>query len=144
MTSQPAGAAPPKAADWSDLPRGFYALHIFDYDADLLGYSLFERKVPRETKTGRRMGRNLFIYGATMIASPELEDRLVEHIAVEKRVYGGEVGYGKAQVEELLADPDGYRAVFGQLTGKCGCCGRKLTDPTSKLLGIGPDCRGEL
>lgn len=134
---------PTRARDWTDLPRGFYALHVFDYDGNLLGYNLFERKVPRETKTGRRMGRNLFQYGSTMLASPELEDRIREHVATEKRVHGGDAGYGQAQIEELLEHPDSYRAVFGKLTGKCGWCGRKLTDAKSKLLGIGPDCRGE-
>lgn len=27
--------------------------------------------------------------------------------------------------------------------GRCGACGRPLTDPTSIELGIGPTCRGE-
>jgi hypothetical protein len=29
-------------------------------------------------------------------------------------------------------------------SSRCGCCGRELTDPQSVLLGIGPDCRGQL
>jgi uncharacterized protein DUF6011 len=35
-----------------------------------------------------------------------------------------------------------FRKLYGKLTGRCGSCGRVLTDPKSKLLGIGPDCRG--
>lgn len=31
-----------------------------------------------------------------------------------------------------------------QHIGKCGCCGRKLTDETSVDIGIGPDCRKKL
>lgn len=28
--------------------------------------------------------------------------------------------------------------------GKCGCCGRKLTEPLSLEIGIGPECRKKL
>ena len=33
--------------------------------------------------------------------------------------------------------PDGYNM---RHEGKCGCCGRKLTEPTSLDRGIGPEC----
>ena len=42
---------------------------------------------------------------------------------------------------EDLENGDTFRALFGRLTGRCGCCGKALTDPKSKLIGIGPDCR---
>lgn len=32
------------------------------------------------------------------------------------------------------------RERFGQEIGRCGCCGRSLTDETSRARGIGPDC----
>jgi hypothetical protein len=57
----------------------------------------------------------------------------------------GPKGDLKASVDEImrdLEDGDTFRALFGQLTGRCGCCGKALTDPKSKLIGIGPDCRG--
>lgn len=31
--------------------------------------------------------------------------------------------------------------VYGQKIGRCGCCGKALTDETSRALGIGPVCR---
>lgn len=37
---------------------------------------------------------------------------------------------------------DIHRRLYGVLTGQCGKCHALLTDPTSKLIGIGPDCRG--
>ena len=37
-------------------------------------------------------------------------------------------------------DPEFYRGEFGRLTGHCGICWRRLTDPHSKTLGIGPEC----
>ena len=33
------------------------------------------------------------------------------------------------------------QARYGQLIGKCGICGRTLTDETSRAFGIGPVCR---
>lgn len=49
----------------------------------------------------------------------------------------------KAILEAIEADPDaGPR--FGREIGRCYKCGRTLTDPTSRSLGIGPDCRAGL
>lgn len=51
----------------------------------------------------------------------------------------------RAWHERVLAaigdDPATAAARFAELTTRCLCCGRKLTDAKSKLLGIGPDCR---
>lgn len=41
----------------------------------------------------------------------------------------------------IEADPQGCAARFAQLQTRCICCGRVLTDPESKVYGIGPDCR---
>lgn len=53
----------------------------------------------------------------------------------------------KQDVLALLAhveqDPQGAAATDGLLTGRCSCCGRELTDPTSIALGIGPVCIGK-
>lgn len=35
-------------------------------------------------------------------------------------------------------------SAYGMFTGKCGICGRPLTDPESVGRGIGPDCLGKL
>ncbi len=49
----------------------------------------------------------------------------------------------KAILEAIEADPDaGPR--FGREIGRYYRCGRTLTDPTSRELGIGPDCRAAL
>lgn len=37
--------------------------------------------------------------------------------------------------------PDGYQI---RHAGKCGCCGRTLTEPLSLTIGIGPECRKRL
>jgi len=53
----------------------------------------------------------------------------------------------KQDVLDMLAhveqDPQGAASADGLLTGRCSCCGRELTDPTSIALGIGPVCIGK-
>lgn len=41
----------------------------------------------------------------------------------------------------IAADPLKAAIDFGRLTGKCACCGRKLTNKASVELGIGPICK---
>lgn len=41
---------------------------------------------------------------------------------------------------EIAADLDGARVRYGMEIGRCACCGRTLTDETSRAAGIGPDC----
>lgn len=47
-------------------------------------------------------------------------------------------------VKHLLAFPVEAAKAFGLETGQCGVCSRKLTNPTSIHLGIGPTCLGKL
>lgn len=48
-------------------------------------------------------------------------------------------GTGDA-IARIAADPRGAAIEHGRATGNCACCGRKLTDPASVQLGIGPIC----
>jgi hypothetical protein len=45
-----------------------------------------------------------------------------------------------ATVEAAAADPMAAAKLYGQQTGRCSCCGRELTDPSSIAAGIGPIC----
>lgn len=45
---------------------------------------------------------------------------------------------------ELAGDPKGALARYGRATGRCGVCGRELSDPESVALGIGPICLSRL
>jgi hypothetical protein len=148
-----------RARDWHEVPKGHYAIPVPDFvawmdtdcegDPPVMAYRLFERKTARHCKNGRVIGREKFITGAIMLASDDIDPDYVRQdvqgdrdIAIE--VYGPK-GDLKAIVDEMIrdiADGDTFRAKFGQLTGRCGCCGKALTDPKSKLIGIGPDCRG--
>jgi hypothetical protein len=40
----------------------------------------------------------------------------------------------------IAANPREAAALYGQLIGCCGRCGRELTDETSRSAGLGPDC----
>ena len=54
------------------------------------------------------------------------------------------VGDVQDELRAILADPTAALAAYGQLTGHCGVCGRKLEDETSVALGIGPVCRSKI
>lgn len=43
-------------------------------------------------------------------------------------------------LNELAADPEKYKALYGQRVGKCGHCHKRLTDAESRARGIGPEC----
>lgn len=125
------------ANDWRDIPKGFYALTVVDMGEDgdypLLGYKLFERKVPRTYKTGRTVGRDRWT--CTYLLSPGFAwEQFDRH-----RCDGTEF-WRRSDIADILYDPERCRVLFGQVTGRCGCCGRTLTDPNSKMRGIGPEC----
>lgn len=40
----------------------------------------------------------------------------------------------------IEADPRGSAGMYGRITGRCGQCGRRLSDPSSVSLGVGPEC----
>lgn len=123
-----------EAADWRDLPRGHYAIAEHDDEHDdypLLGYWCYQRKVPRTTKTGREIGQHRLISGVFHHSNTITPEQLNQVLADHDR---------QIDIAQLLKDPDWYRAEFGRFTGRCGCCGKALTDPDSKMRGIGPEC----
>lgn len=44
-------------------------------------------------------------------------------------------------VRRVAEDPLGAAVQYGRMTGRCACCNRKLSDPKSVELGIGPVCK---
>lgn len=42
----------------------------------------------------------------------------------------------------IAADPAAASAAYGHLIGRCGICGRTLTNEESRAAGIGPVCAG--
>lgn len=148
------------ALDWRDLPEGHYAVPVYEFtdneftdgeDAEppLLGHRTFRRTITRTDRHGRQRGRDSFVRGAVYAAPGIGLDRLAQEVREQREALidiFGPRGDDLEALADLLRDANGrdtYRPLFGQITGKCGYCGKTLTDPTSKLIGIGPDCRGE-
>lgn len=50
----------------------------------------------------------------------------------------------QAAFEEIRKAPEEAMARYGRELGYCGKCGRELTDPLSRELGIGPKCGGRV
>jgi hypothetical protein len=46
----------------------------------------------------------------------------------------------RAILEIIAKDPRGHSELFGKRIGRCGICGRSLTDEDSRARGIGPVC----
>lgn len=44
--------------------------------------------------------------------------------------------------KEILKDPKEAMARYGRELGYCGKCGRELTNPLSREMGLGPKCAG--
>lgn len=51
---------------------------------------------------------------------------------------------GLEVLEAIVQSPVECMRAYGLITGTCGVCGRKLEDPVSVELGIGPVCVGRL
>ena len=49
----------------------------------------------------------------------------------------------KARIITVASDPHAAAKAYGQRTGECACCGRKLTSAESIALSIGPICRAK-
>lgn len=44
-------------------------------------------------------------------------------------------------LREIGRDPEAAMALYGHEIGRCGACGRQLTNETSRRIGMGPVCR---
>lgn len=138
------------ARDWQDVPEGHYAIPITEDDGLLLGYVIYHRTVPRTLANGRKRGRNQIAEGEPIVVGGypgQLGERIRELRQAHRKLYGGFDGHLNWIVDQLLGSDltlNRSRAQFGRLIGKCGCCGRWLTDPESKMRGIGPDCWEDL
>lgn len=96
-----------------------------------LRYEGFE--VSRAPDTGKNAGA-LYVKGedgaylGKIIGGKYLATREAEAAGIVERV------------AETMRDPLALAIAYGKRTGNCSCCGRKLSDPTSVAMGIGPVC----
>lgn len=47
-------------------------------------------------------------------------------------------------INKIATDIPGCLRMFAQNTGRCGICGKELTDPDSRKDGIGPICKAKI
>jgi hypothetical protein len=142
---------------WFDIPAGYYAVPITrDVAPFVIGWSVYQRKVPRTFKNGRTVGHDRWETGAAILewgfrstqpAEGTTRQQLDDWIEA-RRLESGQTGYmfwnywREADIAFVLANPEDAQAQFGKLFGHCGMCGKTLTDPDSLMRGIGPDCAG--
>lgn len=106
-----------KVQDWPNVPAGRYAV---EHEGTLKFY-----RVDRPTE-GRWAGYTFL----NVQASDETYS--IKNVDTKREVLG------------LIAeDPKGAAQRYGHELGKCGICGRTLTNEESRALGIGPVCAGK-
>lgn len=106
----------------TNAPEGRYAVHLPGSDS----YSLFQVAKP---VAGRWAGH-------TFVSTVPILDGLAQ-----EPVRGHEAVLVLNSIEE---NPRGAAGMYGKMTGRCGLCNRRLADPSSKSLGIGPECMSRL
>lgn len=105
------------------IPVGYFAVALHDYENDeipLLGHQVIHRK--------KRAGLS------RTVTTYAVDDANWDAIRRDALTFD-ELVYLVAK------DPTWYQEEFGRFFGRCGVCNRTLSDPDSKALGIGPECR---
>lgn len=103
------------SSQFPDVPAGRYAV---EHDGVLKFYSV------DRPKEGRWAGFTFLNVWASDERHP------IKNVEYKKEVLG-----------MIANDPQAAAERFGQEIGACAICGRTLTDPTSRAIGIGPICR---
>ena len=109
----------------ADVPDGYYAIDSLtgNNDLDFIRVGTNQGRENPANKGKRRVQRYLGGQGITYITFPE------------------QVKFAKVLATFDQTALIGARSTFGTQVGRCGCCGKSLTDQLSRALGIGPDCR---
>lgn len=127
-----------RGKQWRELlPEGRYAWPLLDWDSDwcdtgqdmppLIGYCVYWKR--------RKGGMTRLLMLAEGIESTrENRERLREAERTDENCDD------ETRLADIVDNPASYAGTYGMHTGKCGICGRKLTDRESVERGIGPDC----
>ena len=102
--------------DWPDIPAGRYA--IVDPLDDVLKFY----RVDKPTEGQWKGFTFLNVYASD------------ETYPIKNKEHK------KAIMSEIAKDPQAAMTRYGHEIGRCGICGRTLTDETSRARGIGPIC----
>lgn len=118
----------------TDLPNGYYAIPD-PMNPDTMTYWRIKDGRARTWPSGAKYGPKFLRKDA-----PSKDDRDA-YIAYIERCRA-ELGAWMLGVRAALTvEADDARARFAVLTTRCCICGRVLTDPATKVGGIGPECR---
>ena len=129
----------PMPTRWQDLPLGYYAVPDPD-DPHTMTY--WRRASPRRREVfdpwpaGTKTGPVLYTRDVPTGLKGEARREWI-------RAWYAEVHkpYRDAVIAAIAADTDAAAQRFAQMTSRCCVCGRSLTDESSKVYGIGPECR---
>lgn len=125
---------------WTELetiPDGYYAV----LDPDNPTTVSYWRRTTSGRNTGLKPWPAKAWYGPAVPLrkdvpqDPADRDRCVTAWRDDRRAYLGQV------VAAITAGPEAAARCFAALSTRCWSCGRALHDATSKLYGIGPECR---
>lgn len=114
-----ADAATPAVTDFPEVPAGRYAIRTNDGAHNDIAFY----KVDRPTE-GKWAGR-------VFVKLMQSDEEIALNHAAQRGVL--------ARIAEV--GPEAASALYGQEIGKCGVCGRTLTNDDSRAVGIGPKCR---
>lgn len=124
-----------KAADYPTVTEGYYAVHylgtrrtssdVIHADPDHT-IDFFQIQTPTE---GRWDG---YLFVKRVLGGGQGSEVRTERVA--RRT-------AETWLKVAATNPEAAKQLFGREIGRCGECGRQLTDETSRALGIGPVCR---
>ncbi len=137
--------------DLSLLPDGRYAAPDLnnDRDNDFLFFSVSRTK--RDKTRNRRFRYSKFRPGREHVPAGTIEVK--EWSSDTKRLFGEQrpgldkdgrehvyTGEFEEHIKLIMANPEAWARLFGQMIGRCFRCGKKLTDEDSRSVGHGPEC----
>lgn len=131
--------------DLSGLPDGNYAFPNPDPTAS---HDHLYFQVKRQRKRAYR--DRLYVWGHKTRGGEWVEAGTIEvreWSSDTKRLFGehklDDVYRGEHEevLQKIMEDPREASVLFGRKIGKCGICGKTLTDDLSLAHGIGPECR---
>jgi hypothetical protein len=134
----------PSGLNLEDVPDGRYATPLVKggklYKTAFMSIST----VKRDTTRTRKYRFGWKTYGTEEVKAGTREVRFwhgdAKELIGEQRPGESYRGDFEQVILRIIFDPSGCQKLFGLTLGKCGSCGRSLTDPVSRKHGVGPEC----
>ena len=109
-------------------------------------------KAPKSKYAVPNVELDLSLTDATKLTGDHLFIEIKEYMGnlYMRRLHGAVGAFTRTRVanddavtimNHIAKDPYKYAKIFGQIYSCCGSCGAELTDPISRELQLGPECR---